>query len=220
MNCDRLAPYYETLEHLSFGRSLEQRRFAFLDDTKNSRSAILGGDGDGRFLARLLLANRGVQVDFVDLSPKMIQLAQQRIAPLGQSAHQRVRFFAADIREFQPRPGGYDLIATHFFLDCFTHAELARVVQRLVSWATPGAQWIVSEFREPPSPVLHLGARALIRSLYAAFRLTTGLRVTRLPDYPAMLAAHGLRMLKESNSLAGLLHSSMWVTAQAQTVSR
>jgi hypothetical protein len=57
MDCDGIAPHYEVLEHLSFGKLLEQRRFAFLGETGTLDRAVICGGGDGRFLARLLRTN-------------------------------------------------------------------------------------------------------------------------------------------------------------------
>lgn len=210
MNCDGIARYYEVLEHLSFGRSLEKSRFAFLGEAKSSWRAILCGDGDGRFLARLLCANSRVEVDFVDLSPRMIELAERRIAAMGRSFRERVRFLARDVREFKPRLHGYDLIVTNFFLDCFTEQDLAKVVALLAACGTPQTRWIVSDFREADGPIGRVWTSAIIRSLYAAFRLTTGLRVSRLPDYQAAIARSGYLLLCEEKALGGLLHSSLW----------
>jgi ubiquinone/menaquinone biosynthesis C-methylase UbiE len=210
MNCDRIAPYYEILEHLSFGKSLERRRFAFLEETRTSERAIVCGGGDGRFLARLLRANPKVQVDFVDLSPKMVQLAEQRIAGMGRAYRVRVRFYIGDVCEFQARPEGYDLIVTHFFLDCFSETELATVVARLANLGSPKARWIVSDFHQADGPIGHLWTSGIIRGLYAAFRIATGLRVTRLPNYVSALARVGCRPHREEKALGGLLQSSLW----------
>jgi SAM-dependent methyltransferase len=210
MNCDGIARYYERLERLSFGKSLEKTRFTFLGETHASHRAILCGGGDGRFLARLLCANPRVEVDFVDLSPKMVEVASRRIAPMGASFRDRVRFRTADVREFQPRPEGYDLIVTNFFLDCFSELELAKVVARLASSATPHALWILSDFREADGVLGRLWTGAVIRSLYAAFRMTTGLRVTSLPDYSSALARRGYLLRREERALGGLLFSSLW----------
>jgi SAM-dependent methyltransferase len=210
MNCDAIAPYYEALEHLSFGRRLEQMRFAFLQEARASRRAIVCGGGDGRFLARLLRANPAVQVDFVDLSSKMIEVAEKRITGMGWAARRRVRFHAGDIREFAPGPVEYDLIVSHFFLDCFSDAELADVVGSLADWAAPDVTWIVSDFRETQGPIGRIWTSGVTRGLYAAFRLTTGLRVTRLPKYLPAIAEAGFRLRHEENALGGLLHSSVW----------
>ncbi len=210
MNCDSLAPHYEMLEHLSFGMRLEQMRFAFLGQMTASQRAIVCGGGDGRFLARLLHLNPAVQVDFVDLSPRMIDLAERRLAGLGHEARARVRFHVGDIREFAPPVEGYDLIVTHFFLDCFSDPELAIVVASLASWAAPGATWIVSDFRESEGAIGRIWTRGVTRLLYAAFRWTTGLRVTRLPQYELAIAHAGFLMRSHENVLGGLLHSSLW----------
>ena len=115
MNADAIARSYEGLERLCFGRALERRRFAFLEQVKDSHHALLCGEGDGRFLGRLLRANPCVEVDFVDASPRMTLLAQRRTEGMGRSAAQRVRFHLKDIRDFVQRCANYDLIATHFF---------------------------------------------------------------------------------------------------------
>lgn len=210
MNCNELASYYEILEHLSFGKRLEERRFAFLGETRTSQRAIVCGGGDGRFLARLLRVNPTVRVDFVDLSPRMVELAEGRIAGMGRAVRARIRFHAGDIDAFEPRADGYDLIVTHFFLDCFSESEVVTVVSRLAHWATPAASWIVSEFREADGAIGRIWTQGVIRSLYLAFRFTTDLRVTRLPDYAGALSRAGFRLRHHELAMGGLLHSSVW----------
>ncbi len=210
MNCDRISRFYNALEHLSFGNYLENCRTAFLAEMAKSRNAIVCGGGDGRFLARLLRANPHVEVDYVKLSPQMVRLAEQRVASIGHAFLERVKFHVVDILEFGQRPGGYDLIVTHFFLDCFSDLELAHVVLHLAGCAAPDARWVVADFCEADGPVGRIWTRAVIRSLYAAFKFTTGLRVTRLPDYMAALAREGFLLRAEKTALKGLLRSSLW----------
>jgi ubiquinone/menaquinone biosynthesis C-methylase UbiE len=209
MNCDRIAPYYESLEHLSFGKSLERRRFAFLEETRTSQRAIVCGGGDGRFLARLLRTNSKVQIDFVDISPRMIELAERRVAGMGRAYRDRVRFHVGDVCEFQARSEAYDLIVTNFFLDCFSDTELANVVTRLAGWGSPRGRWLVSDFCEADGAIRHLWTSAIIRGVYGAFRITTGLRVTSLANYMAALARVGYRLRHEETALGGLLQSSL-----------
>jgi hypothetical protein len=123
---------------------------------------------------------------------------------------ERVRFFTEDVQEFEPHPAGYDLIATHFFLDCFNDEELAEVMALIANWRKTDARWVVSEFCEGQAMICQLWTRALIRSLYAAFWFTTGLRVTRLPDHKAALTGQGFSLRFERSALRGLLHSSLW----------
>jgi SAM-dependent methyltransferase len=217
MNCDGIARYYESLEHLSFGKALEKRRFAFLAEASDSRRALLCGGGDGRFLARLLCENTRVEVDFVDLSPKMIELARRRVAGMGATFERRVRFHTGDIRGCKLQTGNYDLIATHFFLDCFQEQELAEAVDYLAGCGTAGGKWILSEFREADGIAGRAWTRAVIRSLYLGFRVCTGLRVRRLPNYEAALTARGYQLRCEQVTFGGLLGSSLWQARKTGT---
>ncbi len=211
INCDPIAAIYKSVEYLCFGLSLERRRFAFLAETCAAKRALLCGGGDGRFLERLLRSNAHIQVDFVDLSQKMISLARRRVGALskGQELLSRVHFYHADVRDFAPSEAHYDLIAAHFFLDCFSNLEIEEIVHRLRTWASPQALLLVSEFSEGTAPI-RVWNRLVIRGLYAAFRLTTGLRVARLPDYRSALVGAGFHLLAQKSASLGLLHSSIW----------
>jgi SAM-dependent methyltransferase len=210
MNCDGIASVYETLERILFGGALQRMRVAFLRQVGGARMALVCGDGDGRFLAELLRANRRVTVDYVDASARMTELARGRIARLGVECLERVRFFTGDIRKFSAGKNRYDLVTAHFFLDCFTDAELAGMIARIAEWSTPNACWLVSDFREAQTRIWGLWTQAMIRGLYAGFRVMTGLRVRRVPDYAVALAAYGYRLRAEEGRLGGLLFSSVW----------
>ena len=77
LNFDPLARPYRWLEYATFGRALERCRFHFLPALTGARRALVLGDGDGRFLARLLRANPELEADVVDCSPAMLRLLQR-----------------------------------------------------------------------------------------------------------------------------------------------
>ena len=211
MNCDRVARFYQAAEYLAFGGALQRCRTMYLRETADRRRALLCGDGDGRFLGELLRANREVQVDFVDLSAGMIELARRRVDAIGSLAARRTSFHAGDVRDFEPAERGlYDLITAHFFLDCFDDGEAMSVARKLAAMAQPGARLLLSDFRIPKRGRLRFVDAAIVRSLYAAFRLTTGLRVTRLPKYEDALKRAGFRKKRETLRLGGLLVASLW----------
>src|ERR1700692_4874059 len=78
MNCDRIASWYRWFEYLGFGRGLERRREAFLNDVADARRVLALGDGDGRALAALLAAAPHACVDYIDVSAHMLELARER----------------------------------------------------------------------------------------------------------------------------------------------
>ena len=130
----------------------------------------------------------------------------------------------ADARTHLP-PGPWHLVVTHFFLDCLTTAEVQSLVVRTLPHLAPGALWLVSEFRTPPG-ALYWPARAYIRALYLAFRVLTGLRTTRVPDYASVFRSAGFSPFAIEHKLAGILTTELWraptnsTADESQTLSR
>jgi len=160
------------------------------------------GDGDGRFLRELLRRNSVVRADYVDLSRRMLELARQK------AGAERVTYRQTDARTLDLPQDEYDLIATHFFFDCFGPNELEALIARVAAAAKPGAQWIVSEFRTTNIP-----ARLLVRALYLFFGITTGLKTRKLADHRPILQSHGFRLIGASQSRGGLVVSELWEAA-------
>lgn len=181
------------------GRALERRRRRFLAEFENAQRALVLGDGDGRFLRALLRRNPVVRADYVDLSGRMLELAR------GRAGGERVSYLQADARAAEFPRSEYDLIATHFFFDCFGEKELDRLIGRIAVAARPRARWVVSEFR-----VASLAGRLLVRALYLFFRITTGLKTRTLVDHRPMLRSHAFRLISASHSRGGLVVSELW----------
>jgi ubiquinone/menaquinone biosynthesis C-methylase UbiE len=183
---DRVAPFYRTLEWLVFGDQLQRARVAFLAEIETPSRVLITGEGDGRFLADFVRQYPDAEVDCVDASERMIALARSRLG-----AGHRVTFIHADIRDRSLPPQHYDLIVTHFFLDCFTEEVLSTVVSKLADSATSDAQWLIADFCEPPRGWRRLWTRWLIPVMYGFFRLVAGIEGRRLVEYGPLLRAHG-----------------------------
>jgi len=196
MNCDRIARWYRWLEYAGFGRALKRRRGAFLSDVADARRVLALGDGDGRALAALLAAAPDARVDYIDVSARMLDLARAR------AGAKRVAYRNDDARTAPLPAAQYDLIVTHFFLDCFDEMDLEPLIARLADAASPQARWLVSEFR---------GNGWLVRALYLFFRTATGLRTRRLVDHHPLLKRHGFRLVRQEHAWRGLLASELWV---------
>jgi SAM-dependent methyltransferase len=209
-NFNRLAHLYRWMEIFTFGPCLARTRFAFLDQISAARSALILGDGDGRFTARLLRINPDIQIDAVDASPAMLQSLVRRAGPQAT----RVRTHCADARQFHPPnphpEAAYDLIVTHFFLDCLTTSEIQSLAATLRAAASPQALWLISEFAVPPTLFGSLIAAPIVHALYRAFALLTGLTVRTLPDHRSALRQAGFTLQIKLPRLAGLLVSELW----------
>ena len=80
-NFDRVARIYRFAEYLSLGPLLQRTRTHFLHDLPPRHQALLLGDGDGRFLARLLARRPHLSALAVDTSATMLQLLRHRCQP-------------------------------------------------------------------------------------------------------------------------------------------
>jgi ubiquinone/menaquinone biosynthesis C-methylase UbiE len=202
---DRVAGIYRPLEYLAFGRMLERAREAFLSSLASSEAILLLGDGDGRCLEAVLRLAPRALVTSVDSSAAMLARARRRARALG--AESRVTFEHADARRWRPAAGGFDAIATMFFLDCFTVEDVDRIVSALVPGLRPGGQWLFADFAIPPRGLPRLHARLLVGALYAFFRWRTRIEARALPPSEAILARHGLRAIEWRAYRAGLVRS-------------
>lgn len=199
MNCDRIAALYRWMEYAAFGRALERRRAAFLGEVSGARRVLALGDGDGRALAAFVAAAPQARVDYVDASAKMLELARAR------AGTNRGNYRQADARVLPLGDSEYDVVVTHFFLDCFSGPELDRLVEKIARSAAPSARWIISEFR--PATFF---AKLLIAGMYAFFRRATGLATRRLADHHPPLTRQGFHLQRVERAWGGMLASELW----------
>jgi len=206
-NFNHLARIYRWLEYLTFGPFLWRCRTLFLPELAHCRHALILGDGDGRFTARLLRENPEIKIHAIDASPPMIKSLRQA----SKRHASRLITEITDIRTWKPASfAKYDLIVTHFFLDCLATEEVAALAGRLTPSVDPSALWLISEFAIPPTLFGRIVAAPLVGALYRVFRLITHLRQQSLPDHPYALTASGWALQQESTQLFGLLHSQLW----------
>lgn len=98
--------------------------------------------GNGGFA--VWLAQRGWSVVGVDLSMVALEQARQ----LADELQVSVVWMAADLDDFVPEPGGYDLITVFRYLD------RDRLPQRLIAGLKPGGWLIYETFVDPPVGVV------------------------------------------------------------------
>jgi hypothetical protein len=205
---DRLARPYRWMEFLSFGPMLQRCRTHFLPQMYSVRNALVLGDGDGRFTAQLLQAVPQAHVTAIDASGAM--LAQLR-HNCRTNADRLTTHQAAIPSALPPLIAGqtYDLVATHFFLDCLTTPEVGQLAAILRPHLADNALWIISDFAIASGP-LRLPTSAIVGSLYKAFRALTGLQTQRLPEHEAALHANGFARIERKVLLGGLLATERW----------
>lgn len=209
MNFDLLAPHYRWMEFVLAGNKLQRCRTAFLDSVGSVRRILIVGEGNGRFLAECRRKLKNAQIMCLDASSRMIRLARRRVE--GQRLSQRdIQFVHTDLFEWTPPSRPFDLVVTHFVLDCFGSAQLRRAIELLATVTTVDAQWLIADFQVPPAGFLRYRAEAIHWLMYSFFRTVTGLSAHRMtcPDQTLMKNGFALRERRESEW--GLLHTDHW----------
>ena len=116
MNFDLISPHYRWLEAIAFGRALQNARACWINQIPRPNRALIVGEGNGRFLCELLRVHPQIDVDCVDASQRMLDLARDRIQRLCPESLGTIRFHHRNFLDWSPACQ-YDLLVTHFFLD-------------------------------------------------------------------------------------------------------
>jgi ubiquinone/menaquinone biosynthesis C-methylase UbiE len=207
---DSIAPAYRTLETIAFGGALQRARVACLGEMGSPRRALIVGEGNGGFLCELLRRHQNVAVDCVDESQRMLELARQRIERRLSADATRVRFLHHDITSWTPPEAAYDLIVTHFFLDCFSEDRMAEIVTRLSRAATPSATWLLADFCVPAAGFARARAGLWLAAMYRFFRSTAGIEARELSDPSRFLQLARFGLASQHLFRHGMVKSQLW----------
>jgi len=203
---DAVAPWYRTLETVAFGNALQRARLACLNEIQAPCRVLIVGEGNGRFLHELIRMHPDVEVDCVDASARMLDLARKRIG--GEADH--VSFLRRDITSWIPPEQRYDLIVTHFVLDCFPETKLSELIDRLAKAAAATAGWLVADFCLPQSGLARVRSRAWLAAMYRFFRVTARIEADELIDPAPFLQSAGFALASQHLFRGGLLKSQLW----------
>lgn len=206
VNFDPLARVYRGLELVAFGRDLERARFCHLDQLKTCRSILILGEGDGRFVSRLVRLAPSAAILCVDSSAAMIAKAEARLAQLP-TPRGKVKFQHADALTQRFGVAEFDAVVTLFFLDCFSNEDARTLVTRISEALQPAATWLFADFAMPDRGFGRVRAKLWLNVLYPFFNWSTGLRTRVLPLVEPMIRGAGFSPVAERTLQAGLLRS-------------
>lgn len=204
VNFDPLAPFYRAMETFTAGGKLQRCRVAFLDEIPVPRRALLAGEGHGRFLPECVKRFPDTRILVVDSSERMLEIARNSVSSMN------VDFLHVDFLDWEGPHGAFDLIVTHFFLDCFPPDELATVVGKLEILAAPRADWLLADFQMADGMAAGLRSRVILAMLYRFFRVVSGLKARVLTPPDALIRDAGFSLNRRVTREWGLLKSEWW----------
>jgi cyclopropane fatty-acyl-phospholipid synthase-like methyltransferase len=209
VNFDVLAPHYRWMERLLAGEKLQRCRTAFLGELGEVQNILLAGEGHGRCLRECCDRFQNARITCIDASQRMLVQARRSLENKDFEVN-RIEFIHANLLDWTPLYGNYDLIATNFFLDCFSRDELERVVCRLASWGTSKANWLLADFQMAASGIKKIRSRLILWSMYLFFRTMTRLPAKKLTVPDRFLEKNGFSLHGRIEAEWDLLHSDWW----------
>ncbi len=208
MSFDRLAAHYRWMEVVLAGEKLQRCRTAFLPQVATARNVLILGEGNGRFLVECRRRLRHANLTCVDASKQMLQLSRERLRKSGGAGE--VQFVHSDALQCEPPRRAFDLVVTHFFLDCFRPEQLKLLVAKLAGACLPNAAWLLADFCLPEKGWRRHRASLIHWLMYRFFRLATGLPARVLTPPDPFLLAHNFVLKERVLSDWDLLHSDFW----------
>lgn len=173
---DRLAPVYTGLTKLVFGNSLDEAQEYFLKILKPADRVLILGGGSGKFLKSLLKLHPHISIDYIDISPRMIALAQRKTVPSA-----NVNFIVGTEQDIPNTH--YSVVITNFYLDLFSDQTLKSIIEKIKSHLQPKAAWLATDF-----VCEKWWHKLMLWVMYRFFNVTTGIEARQLPDWQQHLA--------------------------------
>lgn len=195
---NKLAPFYNTLSRIVFLNSLEKSQKHFLSHISATDNVLILGGGSGNFLKALLQKHPGLHIDYIDISPVMLKLAQEK-------ARNATSVNFLEGTELSIPETTYSVVITNFYLDVFSEATLKQIILKIKKHIQPHTKWVVTDFVK-----CRFWQRIILWLMYRFFRLFTGIEANTLPDWRKILNQTGFEEMDSAKFYGGFIKSSLF----------
>lgn len=191
-NYDPVANIYDRLSRLVFGRALIRAQTCLLPYiTPHSRVLIVGG-GTGWILEDIaLICPAGLHITYVEISAKMIAIAQQR----NVAAHE-IHFVQQSVETFTSTLK-YDFILTAFLFDNFSPERAGNIFNHLSALLAPQGRWLFADFQYTAGRNAWW-QRQLLQLMLLFFRITCRVEARSLTDMEPYFRQQGFTVIYSS----------------------
>ncbi|GAB4041494.1 class I SAM-dependent methyltransferase [Spirosoma jeollabukense] len=201
---DWIAPIYDALAFVVFGRKLQQAQLTFLNRIPHDATILLVGGGTGWLLEQVLTQCKPRRVLYLELSARMVAQASQRMVKNGVVGS--VEFRVGDVRDL-PTDEPFDILITPFLLDLFPESTVQTdVIPKLLRILKPTSLWLVTDFVTTDI----WWQKALLWSMIQFFRLTAGIETAQLADWQRLLSEAGLIRQESQPQVGGMVRAEIW----------
>lgn len=195
---DAIAPYYDRLATLVFGKAIKDAQLVHLKSIPAATHILVLGGGTGWWLNDLLAINTTCIVYYVEASAAMLHQAKR-----NSDDSERVRFVHGT--ENDVAGIHFDVIITYFFLDMFEENQLDQFVPRMRLIMKPAAIWIVAEFTN-----CKYWHKFLLRLMYFFFNVMGALDLKKLPQWRNTIEINRFKLIKSKKYFGEFIHSHVY----------
>jgi tRNA (cmo5U34)-methyltransferase len=205
---DAIAPIYDTLATMVFGRSIRNSQLFYLNEIpKGGRVLILGG-GTGWLLADILRSNPGCEIWYVEASSRMIDITRSSIDKIPQA---RVHFIHGTQAQL-PLHLMVDVVIANFYFDLFSMSSLEPLLKQLHSIILPNGRLLVADFVKNNL----WWQSALLSAMYVFFRGICKIEASNLPDWQRLLVNYKFEHKCSSGFYGNFIRSVVYEVGEGQ----
>jgi ubiquinone/menaquinone biosynthesis C-methylase UbiE len=197
---DWLAPHYDSLARMIFGKSMVRAQTCFLEVIPPFSKVLILGGGTGWLLAELLHGRPKSEVWYIESSARMLSMARKKNNNCSQ-----VHFILGTEKNIPSCE--FDIVIAPFFLDLFSPHTLPKVVEGISLVSKPSARWIIADFVDQGK----WWQLFLLKTMYSFFRRVCRIEARALPPWGAILVQSGLSIVDRRFFYGGFIKSAVYL---------
>lgn len=191
---DVVAGGYDWLASLFIGKALRKAQTQFLPLIPPNAKILVVGGGTGWILEEITKVHqKGLYIDYVDVSANMIALSKKRYV-----SENEIHFYTQSILQFS---GGqlYDVVITPFLLDNFKEETMQKVFAHLHQQLLLNGLWLYTDFEITPKSAWW--QKMVLFTMYSFFRIVCNIEASQLPHVIAQFQKHQYHLLNSQTFL-------------------
>lgn len=205
-NFNFIAPFYDRLGGLIFGNTLLESQRVMLSYLKEGQCILILGGGSGAILTELDKLDIGLIVSYIELSPAMIKLAEDK-QPF---TNLKLDFITADA--LQIALPEIDVVITNYFLDVFSPNNLKIVMKKVDEALSTSGIWLCTDFRKTNS----FYKNVLIKLMYIFFKIVSQLEGSSLQDFEKQFYSLGYKKTDSKFYFGNMIESAIYKKTQTR----
>lgn len=169
---DSVAPYYDVLVKVVFGKSITRSQTEYLRCISDDANVLILGGGSGWIIEEINRRVKDCRIYYIDASEKMISLAKRK------STNANNVFFIHGTEEHIPEKLFYDVVITNFYFDLFNAKGVNEKMGTISNRLTNNVMWIVTDFINEK-----WWHRIMLWIMYRFFKFTSHIEASYLNDW-------------------------------------